>query len=110
MATAVLWAMASSIVLLLAAFIIYLFYLGAGALTPSFLFGKPTETTAGGGIGPEIYNSFYILILTLIFTVPIALAAAIYLQEYARPGPFRNAVQFSAESLATVPSIVMGLF
>lgn len=109
-ATAVLWAMASAIVLMLAAFIIYLFYLGAGALTPSFIFGLPKETTAGGGIGPEIYNSFYILFLTLIFTVPLAVAAGIYLQEYARPGLFRSAVQFSAESLATVPSIVMGLF
>jgi phosphate transport system permease protein len=70
----------------------------------------PKEKAAGGGIGPEIYNSFYILILTLIFTIPIAISAGVYLQEYARPGTFRNVVQFSAESLATVPSIVMGLF
>jgi len=110
LATIVLWAMASSIIVLLAAFIIYLFYLGGHALSPAFLFGLPKETSAGGGIGPEIYNSFYILFLTLIFTVPISLAAGIYLQEYARPGLFRSVVQFSAESLATVPSIVMGLF
>lgn len=109
-ATGVLWAMAVSIILMLATFIIYLVYLGAGALTPSFLFGQPKETTAGGGIGPEIYNSFYILALTLVFTIPIAVSAGIYLQEYAQPGPFREIVQFSAESLATVPSIVMGLF
>lgn len=109
-ATIVLWVMAVSIILMLAAFIIYLFYLGAGSLSWQFITGMPKETSAGGGIGPEIYNSFYILILTLIFTVPIALGAGIYLQEYARPGLFRNAVQFSAESLATVPSIVMGLF
>jgi phosphate transport system permease protein len=110
LATAVLWAMALSIILMLALFIIYMFYLGARYLTPSFLFGMPKETTAGGGIGPEIYNSFYILILTLVFTVPIAVSAGIYLQEYARPGRFRELVVFSAESLATVPSIVMGLF
>jgi phosphate transport system permease protein len=109
-ATIVLWIMASSIILLLALFIIYMFYLGARYLTPSFIFGMPKETTAGGGIGPEIYNSFYILFLTLIFTVPIATAAGVYLQEYARPGRFRELVIFSAESLATVPSIVMGLF
>ena len=109
-ATVVLWVMASSIILLLALFIIYMFYLGARYLTPSFLFGLPAETSAGGGVGPEIYNSFYILILTLIFTVPISTAAGVYLQEYARPGRFRELVVFSAESLATVPSIVMGLF
>jgi phosphate transport system permease protein len=109
-ATAILWILASSIVLILAAFVIYMVFLGWQALTPAFIFGTPKETEAGGGIGPEIYNSFYILILTLIFTIPIAVSAGIYLQEYARPGPFRNVVQFSAESLATVPSIVMGLF
>ncbi|HTW83139.1 MAG TPA: phosphate ABC transporter permease PstA [Candidatus Sulfotelmatobacter sp.] len=109
-ATVVLWVMASSIIVMLAAFIIYMVYLGWSALTPSFIFGVPQETTAGGGIGPEIYNSFYILILTLVFTVPIAVAAGIYLQEYSQPGRFRGVVQFSAESLATIPSVVMGLF
>lgn len=110
LATVVLWVMASSIIVLLALFIAYMFYLGARYLTPSFIFGLPAETTAGGGIGPEIYNSFYILVLTLLFTVPIALAAGVYLQEYAPPGRFRDLVVFSAESLATVPSLVMGLF
>jgi phosphate transport system permease protein len=109
-ATAILWILASSIVVILAAFVLYMVYLGWQALTPAFIFGTPKETEAGGGIGPEIFNSFYILILTLIFTIPIAVSAGIYLQEYARPGTFRNIVQFSAESLATVPSIVMGLF
>jgi phosphate transport system permease protein len=109
-ATVVLWVMASSIIVMLAAFILYMTYLGWSALTPSFVFGKPLEHAAGGGIGPEIYNSFYILILTLVFTIPIAVSAGIYLQEYALPGTFRSIVQFSAESLATVPSIVMGLF
>jgi len=109
-ATVVLWVMASSIIVMLAAFILYMVYLGWHALTPSFLFGVPKETTAGGGIGPEIYNSFYILVLTLFFTTPIAIAGGVFLQEYARPGAFRRIVQFSAESLATVPSVVMGLF
>jgi phosphate transport system permease protein len=109
-ATAILWVMASSIIVMLAAFVLYMVYLGWSALTPSFIFGVPKEHAAGGGIGPEIYNSFYILVLTLIFTVPTAVSAGIYLQEYSKPGPFRDVVQFSAESLATVPSIVMGLF
>jgi phosphate transport system permease protein len=109
-ATGVLWTLAGTILLMLAAFLIYMIYLGAGSLTPSFLFGTPKETSAGGGIGPEIFNSFYILILTLFFTIPIAVGAGVYLQEYAQPGPFRSIVQFSAETLATIPSIVMGLF
>lgn len=110
LATGVLWVMASSIIVLLAAFIIYMFFLGASYISWDFLTGLPKETAAGGGIGPEIFNSFYILILTLIFTIPISVGAGVYINEYAKPGRFREMIVFSAESLATVPSIVMGLF
>ncbi|MEO6990184.1 MAG: phosphate ABC transporter permease PstA [Candidatus Baltobacteraceae bacterium] len=110
LATSLLWSSAIAVLLILAFFVGYIFYLGAGTLSWQFLVSPPSEVTAGGGIGPEIYNSFYILVLTLFFTVPVATAAGIYLEEYAEPGLFRTIVQFSAESLATVPSIVMGLF
>lgn len=109
-ATGVLWSAAGFVVLLLAFFIVYLFVKGASAISWQFLTSSPSSSEAGGGIGPEIFNSFYILILTLIFTIPIAVCAGMYLQEYAGPGRFRDFVQFSAESLATIPSIVMGLF
>ncbi|MFN2449748.1 MAG: phosphate ABC transporter permease PstA [Candidatus Baltobacteraceae bacterium] len=108
--TGVLWAAAISVLVLLAFFLGYIFYLGAPHVSWHFLTSPPSEVDAGGGIGPEIFNSFYILVLTLIFTTPIATAGGIYLQEYARPGLFTNVVQFCAESLATIPSIVMGLF
>ena len=110
LATALLWIAASSVVGLLAIFIAYLFVKGASAISWHFLVGYPSAANAGGGVGPEIFNSFYILALTLFFTVPISLCAGMYLQEYAGPGRFREIVQFSAESLATIPSIVMGLF
>ncbi|GAC1530756.1 MAG: phosphate ABC transporter permease PstA [Vulcanimicrobiaceae bacterium] len=109
-ATALLWAASASVVGLLLIFIVYLFIKGSSAISWQFLFGFPSAANAGGGVGPEIFNSFYVLLLTLVFTVPIAVCAGMYLQEYAGPGRFREIVQFSAESLATVPSIVMGLF
>jgi phosphate transport system permease protein len=109
-ATATLWTAASTVVFLLLLFIVYLFVQGYSALSWHFLTGYPKSAEAGGGVGPEIFNSFYILFLTLIFTLPISVLAGVYLQEYAGPGRFRDMVQFSAESLATVPSIVMGLF
>ncbi len=108
--TGALWTAAISIIVLLAFFIGYLLYLGAPAISWHFLTAPPSEINAGGGIGPEIFNSFYILFLTLAFTTPIAVSGGIYLQEYARPGAFTETVQFCAESLATIPSIVMGLF
>jgi phosphate transport system permease protein len=109
-ATAGLWASASTVVGLLLIFVGYVFYKGASAVSWHFLTASPSASEAGGGVGPLIFNSFYILFLTLIFTVPIAVCAGMYLQEYAANGRFRDIVQFSAESLATVPSIVMGLF
>ncbi len=108
--TGVLWSAALAIIVLLAFFIGYIVYLGAPAISWHFLTAPPSEIRAGGGIGPEIFNSFYILVLTLLFTTPIAAAGGIYLQEYARPGIFTSLVQFCAESLSTIPSIVMGLF
>jgi len=108
--TGILWAAALSMIGLLVFFVGYILYLGAPVISWHFLTSPPSEVEAGGGIGPEIYNSFYILILTLIFTTPIATAGGVYLQEYARPGLFTSVVQFCAESLSTIPSIVMGLF
>lgn len=108
--TVLLWIAALTILILLAFFVGYIVYLGAPVISWHFLSSPPSEVSAGGGIGPEIFNSFYILVLTLLFTTPIALAGGIYLQEYARPGVFTSVVQFCAESLATIPSIVMGLF
>jgi len=110
LATAGLWAAAGFVVLLLVLFIAYLAYLGWSSVSWHFLTGAPSAASAGGGVGPEIFNSFYILVLTMIFTLPIALGAGIYLQEYSGSGRFKTVVEFSAESLATVPSIVMGLF
>jgi len=108
--TGLLWAAALSMIGLLIFFVGYIVYLGAPVISWHFLTSPPSEVQAGGGIGPEIYNSFYILILTLLFTTPIATAGGVYLQEYARPGLFTSLVQFCAESLSTIPSIVMGLF
>ena len=109
-ATAGLWLASSFVVLLLLLFIGFEFYRGASSISWHFLTASPTAGEAGGGIGPLIFNSFYVLILTLVFTVPIAVCSGMYLQEYATGGRFKSIVQFSAESLATVPSIVMGLF
>jgi phosphate transport system permease protein len=109
-ATVALWLAASIVVLLLLLFIGYEFVKGASAISWHFLTSAPSSSEAGGGVGPLIFNSFYLLILTLIFTVPISVCAGMYLQEYAAGGRFMTIVQFSAESLATVPSIVMGLF
>lgn len=84
--------------------------MGWGFWDPAFLFGKPSNTTAGGGIGPQLFNSFYLLILSLIISFPLGLGAGIYLSEYAKKGKFLNFVRLCIETMASLPSIVVGLF
>ena len=84
---------------------------GAGKLFDvSFLTGKPEQFKEGGGIGPELFNSFYLLVLTLLISVPIALGGAIYLTEYAPKNRLTHFVKTAIEALSSLPSIVVGLF
>jgi phosphate transport system permease protein len=83
---------------------------GLSALSWTFLTTASSVTDAGGGIGPQIWVTMYILVLSLLLVTPIGVGAAIYLAEYARPGPFTNAIRFSTEALASVPSVVFGVF
>ena len=90
---------------------IFLIIKGAGQLTTlSFYRDAPNLADVGGGIGPQLYNTFYILILSMILTIPVGLAAGIYFAEYAGIGFVTNAVRRATETLATLPSIIVGLF
>lgn len=104
-AIGVLGVITAIVALLFIGIIVYLIIQGAPALFSLGFYGTGQE-----GIAPELFNTFYILILTEIFLFPISLAAAIYLIEYARRGPLVTIIHFAAETLAGVPSIVLGLF
>lgn len=110
-ATGVLTLIVGFICVVLVAIIAYILINGFGKLVDiSFLTGDPEQFKAGGGIGPELFNSFYLLILTLVISVPISLGAAIYLSEYAPVNKITNAVKTVIEALSSLPSIVVGLF
>lgn len=109
-ATVIFYIISMFIVLLLATFILYILYKGGSMLNPSFLFGKPKLTGEGGGIGPQLFNSFYMLIVSLIITVPIGVGAGIYLAEYAKEGPILRFIRMSLETMSSLPSIVIGMF
>lgn len=74
-----------------------------------FLVEKPSEGDAGG-ISYFIINTVLMILLTLIFSAPIGILAAIYLVEYAKQGPFIQVLRMGTETLAGIPSIVFGLF
>ena len=110
-ATGILMAIVAFIFILLAALIVYIIASGAQkAFDPSFLTGKPEQFKEGGGIGPELFNSFYLLILTMIISIPLSLVAAIYLVEYAPGNRVTHIIKTVIEVLSSLPSIVVGLF
>jgi phosphate transport system permease protein len=77
---------------------------------PRFLISMPSETTRGGGVGPEIFNTIYFAVLSTLVTVPIGVGAAVYLARFAGSKPFRNAIRIALDTLASLPSIIYGLF
>lgn len=109
-ATAVLYCISAFVIGILLALIGYILYNGRQSLNIKFLFGNPKFGEAGGGIGRQFFNSFYLLIIALLITIPLGLGAGIYLAEYAKEGRFLNAIRLCIETMASLPSIVVGLF
>jgi phosphate transport system permease protein len=109
MATAVLWGVGVLVVAILAAIIAHFLLASIGTLGPAFLTGDPSDS-AVGGVAPILWNSVYILVLTLLITVPLGTLGGIYMAEYAGVGRVTNAIRFSQELISSVPSIVVGLF
>jgi phosphate transport system permease protein len=77
---------------------------------PRFLVSMPSETTAGGGVGPEIFNTIYFAVLSTLVTLPVGVGAAVYLARFARSPRYVSAVRTALDTLASLPSIVYGLF
>ncbi|MDX9636477.1 phosphate ABC transporter permease PstA [Bacillus sp. PBL-C9] len=108
--TGIFYAIAALVVALLVFLVFEILQKGWGFWDPNFLFGEPSNTRAGGGIGSQLFNSFYMLVITLIISIPLGLGAGIYLAEYAKQGRFLNFVRLCIETMASLPSIVVGLF
>jgi phosphate transport system permease protein len=108
-ATLVLWAIALLVVGILGAIIVHFLLASLGTISFDFLTGDPSRT-AIGGVGPILWNSFYILVLTMLITVPLGLIGGIYMAEYAGNGRVANIIRLSQELISSVPSIVVGLF
>ena len=83
---------------------------GAPQISPDFIFGWPRGVNSEGGIWPTIVSTLYVTALATLFSTPIAVLSAVYLAEYARQGRLVNFIRYAADTLASVPSIVMGLF
>jgi len=109
-AIGVLWTAALCTVAILGALLLYVFWNGIRVISPSFIFTWPHGVNAEGGIWPTIVSTIYVTGLAMLISTPVAVLAAVYLAEYAHQGRVVSAIRFAADSLASVPSIVMGLF
>ena len=90
--------------------IIYTVVQGGGALTWDFFSQFPSQAGREGGILPAIVGTFYLMLGTLAFALPIGVLAGIYLTEYARDNWLTRLINLAIVNLAGVPSIVFGLF
>lgn len=108
-ATGILTAIVGFVLLLLAGIIIYILARGgAVALTPGFLTNPSTAEVSG--ILYQLFDSFYMLLITLLISVPISLGGAIFLVEYAPDNWVTSAAKTAIETLSSLPSIVVGMF
>ena len=85
-------------------------YNGIGVIDWTFLTDIPRKGMTEGGIFPAIVGTAYLTLTTMAFALPIGIAAAIYLAEYAKEGRIVGAINTAIVNLAGVPSIIYGLF
>ena len=102
--------MAVITVIPIVAVVIYIFAQGAPAISAEFLTGFPRGGMREGGILPAIIGTLYLTIGTAVFSVPLGIAAAIYLSEYAADTPLTRTIRIAIINLAGIPSVVYGLF
>ena len=87
----------------------FVLYKGLPNITWKLLSTKPSYLTQSIGILPDILNTFYIVIATLVFVLPLGVGAAIYLTEYATNKKMVAVIEYAAETLSGIPSIIYGL-
>lgn len=89
--------------------IAYVLGRGIPNITWELLSTKPSYLSGNIGILPDILNTVYVIITTLLIVLPVGVGAAIYLTEYARNKKMVAAIEYAAETLSGIPSIIYGL-
>ena len=87
----------------------YVLIQGIPNLSSEFVSTKPSYLSGNIGILPDILNTLYIVIITLVMVIPLGVGAAVYLTEYATNKKLVAAIEYAAEALSGIPSIIYGL-
>ena len=87
----------------------YVIFNGIPNITWKLISSKPSYLSGEIGILPDILNTVYIIIATLLIVLPLGVGAAIYLTEYAKSKKIVSLIEYAAEILSGIPSIIYGL-
>lgn len=104
-----LWLSAALTGGLLVAIVCYVCYRGLPGLSWQFLSSAESILQGTAGILPSIFNTLYVIILSLLIVLPLGVGAAVYLTEYARSRRLTAMIEFAAETLAGIPSMIYAL-
>jgi phosphate transport system permease protein len=88
----------------------YIFFRGFRVLSLRFFYTVTSTWKGTVGIGGNLINTVYIVVLTLLIALPVGVGTAVYLNEYARRNMFTCFISFALEILAGIPSVIFGLF
>lgn len=110
-ATGVLTVIIALVLAIVGAMVLYILFEGVGTLVqPGFLTERARANGTAGGVAYQLFDSFFLLVLTLLISVPVSLGAAVFLVEYAPDGPVKRIASTAVETLSSLPSIVVGMF
>lgn len=107
---AAIYGAASATIALLLGIVGYVFARGASVVSWSFLTSVTSTLKQTMGIAGNLVNTLYMIVITILIAVPVGVGAAIYINEYAKPGRLVDLIGFATEILSGIPSIVYGLF
>jgi len=106
----VFWASGILTIVIMLVIIGYILLKGLPVVNLNFLISDPVDSGASGGIAPMIVSTIYVTLIAVIVATPIGVGAAVYLTEYTEENNVVKLIRFGSETLASVPSIVFGLF
>lgn len=107
---ALIYLSAAAAVALVAGIIVYVAVKGLSVINWEFLTTETSALKGTTGIAGNIVNTLYLVVITLVIATPVGVGAAVYLNEYAKPGRLVKFIEFTTETLAGIPSIIFGLF
>lgn len=104
-----MYASVALVTILVVLLVVYVIGKGVPNITWQFISTKPSKLNGTIGILPDILNTVYIILLSLVFILPLGVGSAVYLSEYAENRKFVKVIEYAAEILSGIPSIIYGL-